>query len=62
MKEGKVEISVKTEIRGKKCLFQMPIKTYTQCITKEKAIPQKVDPEQNCEITKYETKEDTVFG
>lgn len=42
--------------------FQMPIKTYTQCITKEKAIPQKVDPEQNCEITKYETKEDTVFG
>jgi hypothetical protein len=60
MKEGKWEISVKTEIKGE-MPFQMPVKTYTQCITKEKAIPQKVDPEQNCEITKYETKGDTVF-
>lgn len=60
MKEGEWEISVKTEIKGE-MPFQMPAKTYTQCITKEKAIPQKVDPEKNCEITKYETKGDTVF-
>jgi len=51
MKEGKWEIIVKTETTGKMS-FQMPPQIFTQCITKDKAIPQKVEPDQDCKITK----------
>lgn len=59
MKEGKWEISIKIETTGK-MPFQMPPQTFTQCITKDKAIPQKVEPNQNCKITKSNISGDTV--
>jgi len=52
LKEGKWEITVETEYKGKD-MFQIPVRTYTQCITKENVIPQKIDPEKNCKITKH---------
>lgn len=59
LKEGKWEITVKMELKGE-MPFQMPPQTFTQCITKEKSIPQKVDTNQNCQIVKQQAKGDTV--
>jgi hypothetical protein len=59
MKEGKWEINVKFKTTGK-MPFQMPPQTFTQCITKDKAIPQKIEPNQDCKITKSTISGDTV--
>ncbi len=59
MKEGKWEITFTMQATGK-MPFQMPPQTFTQCITKENAVPQKVEPNQDCKITKQEVKGDTV--
>ncbi len=59
MKEGKWEITVAMQATGK-MPFQMPPQTFTQCITKENTVPQKVEPNQDCKITKQEVKGDTV--
>jgi len=60
MKEGKWEITVQMQATGK-MPFQMPPQTVTQCITRENAIPQKVENNQDCKITKNEVKGDTVL-
>lgn len=59
MKEGKWEITVKIETTGD-MPFQMPTQTFTQCITKDNAIPQKAETDQNCKITKNTMSGDTV--
>ncbi len=59
MKEGKWEITIRMEATGK-MPFQMPPQTVTQCITKQEAVPQKAEPNQDCKFTKKETKGDTV--
>lgn len=59
LKEGKWEITVKMEFSGK-MPFQIPPQTFTQCITKDKAVPQQAEPNQNCKITKQQIKGDTV--
>ena len=59
MKEGKWEITVKFETTGK-MPFQMPPQTFTQCIKKDNAIPQKAEPDQDCKITKSTMSGDTV--
>ncbi|MDI1472048.1 MAG: DUF3617 family protein [Thermodesulfovibrio sp.] len=59
MKEGKWEITVKIETTGN-MPFQMPPQTFTQCITKDKAIPQKAETDQDCKITKSTMSGDTV--
>jgi hypothetical protein len=60
MKEGKWEITVTMEATGK-MPFKMPPQTFTQCITKQNAIPQKAEQNQNCKFTKNEMKGDTVL-
>ena len=59
MREGKWEINIKTETTGK-IPFQMPTQTFTQCITKDKAIPQRVEHNQDCKFTKSTISGDTV--
>lgn len=59
LKEGKWEITVRMEVK-EKIPFQMPPQSFTQCITKEKAVPYHADPNQNCKITKQEIKGNTV--
>lgn len=59
MKEGKWEITITMQATGKMPI-QMPPQTFTQCITKEDAVPQKVETSQDCKITKKEVKGDTV--
>lgn len=59
MKEGKWEITITMQATGK-MPFQMPPQKFTQCITKENYVPQKVEPNQDCKIIKKEVKGDTV--
>ncbi|MEJ5226351.1 DUF3617 family protein [Thermodesulfovibrio sp.] len=60
MKEGKWEITIQMEATGK-MPFQMPPQTFTQCITKDKFVPEKVEAtNQQCKTIKQELKGDTV--
>ncbi len=59
IKEGKWEITVTMESKGQ-MPFQLPPQTFTQCITKEKAIPQEAQAGTGCQIVKNEIKGDTV--
>lgn len=59
MKEGNWEITVIMQATGK-IPIQIPPQTFTQCIKRENAVPQKVETNQDCKITKQEVKGDTV--
>ncbi len=59
IKEGNWKITVKTEYKGEG-MFQIPIRTYTQCITKRNLIPKKNYEAPNCKIIKNEVKGNKV--
>lgn len=60
MKEGKWEITVSMESTGKMPM-KIPPQTFTQCITKEKVVPEQTEAtNQSCKIIKQELKGDTV--
>lgn len=58
LKEGLWEITVTMEMKGMP--MQMPTQKFTQCITKDRTVPHKEDPGQECKIVKNEVKGDTV--
>jgi len=58
MHEGLWEITTKMEMVGMP--MQMPATKHTQCITKEKMIPQKENDKDNCKMVKQEIEGDTV--
>ncbi len=59
IKEGLWEITTTMEATGK-LPIKMPSQTTTQCITKDNAVPQKVEPNQDCKFKKSEIKGNTV--
>lgn len=58
MNEGLWEITIKIEMPG--IPMQMPLQTYTHCLTKKDMVPQKEEPNQECKIIKTDIKGDTV--
>ena len=58
MHEGLWEITTKMEMVG--IPMQMPVTKHTQCITKEKMVPQKENDKNNCKMLKQEIEGDTV--
>jgi hypothetical protein len=58
LKEGLWEITMRMEVPGMP--VQIAPQTYTQCLTKQEAVPQREAPDQNCKITKQDIKGDTV--
>jgi hypothetical protein len=58
MKEGMWEITIRMEVPGMP--VQMSPQTYTQCLTKKEAVPQREEPSQACKIVKQDIKGDTV--
>jgi hypothetical protein len=58
MKEGMWEVTIRMEVPGMP--VQMSPQTYTQCLTKREALPQRRESDQNCKIVKQDIKGDTV--
>ncbi len=58
MREGKWEITVKTEMPGMPA--QIPPIKYTQCITKKEAVPHQPEQDKDCKIINVKTSGDTV--
>lgn len=58
MKDGLWEITTKVEIPGMP--MEMPAMTHTQCITKENAVPDSSQPDQECKIIESHVNGDTV--
>jgi len=58
MREGKWEITTKTDMPGMP--MQMPPMTYTHCITKKDVIPQKPEKNEDCKIVSSKTSGNTV--
>lgn len=58
MHEGLWEVTSKMEMPGMS--MQMPARTHTQCITKEKMVPKGQKNDEDCKITDTKIKGDTV--
>ena len=58
LKEGKWEITIKTEMEGMP--MSMPEMKHTQCLTKDDFVPQNAQPGQECEITDTKIAGDTA--
>ena len=58
MKDGLWEISTKVEIPGMP--MEVPAMTHTQCITKENAVPDSSQPDQECKIIENHVDGDIV--
>jgi hypothetical protein len=56
--EGKWEITVEFDMPGMP--MKMPPNTYTQCITKESAVPKDEKPNQTCKTEDVKTKGNTI--
>ena len=58
LKEGKWEITIKTEMEGMP--MNMPAVKNTQCLTKDDYVPKNSQPGQECEISDTKISGDTV--
>jgi len=59
MQDGKWEITSRTEIEGMP--MNMPPYKYTLCLTKQNAVPQKQEKNEECKMTESRVVGDTIF-